>query len=69
MLRGICQDHPFADGNKRTAFATTDAFLIRNGSGVRATSQETIDFMLAVAQDQIDLEGIEEWLVRHRPKH
>jgi death on curing protein len=31
LLLGIARNHPFAQGNKRTAFAAADAFLFLNG--------------------------------------
>lgn len=65
LLRGLCQDHPFADGNKRTAFAATAALLAWNGHPVHAAPDATVDFMLAVAQDQFDVDAIADWLRRH----
>ena len=61
LVRGIAQDHPFADGNKRTAFAVADAFLRRNGHGLAATPEEAVAFMLAVARGEFDLEGMADW--------
>ena len=34
-------NHPFVDGNKRTAFYTTDAFLRMNGRFIDCDNQET----------------------------
>ncbi len=58
VLRGICQDHPFADGNKRTALLTADTFLRLNGTRLHVTETEATRFILAVAQDQVDIAGI-----------
>lgn len=65
LLRGLCQDHPFADGNKRTAFAATASVLAWNGHPVQAAPDAIVDFMLAVAQDQFDVDAIAGWLRRH----
>jgi death-on-curing protein len=65
LLRGLCEDHPFADGNKRTAFEATDLFLLANGSGVGATADEVHTFMLEVAQGQHDVPSIAAWLRAH----
>jgi len=65
LLRGICQDHPFADGNKRTAFAATHMFLARNGFKIEASPEVVRDFMLAVAQIELELDGIVAWLGRY----
>lgn len=67
LLRGICQDHPFADGNKRTAFAATDAYLVKNGSGIDQRA-DVVSFMLEVAQGRVGLEDIAAWLVRNQTK-
>lgn len=68
LLRGLCQDHPFADGNKRTSFAATALFVALNGHNLIATADETIAFMLAVAQDQVNLDDMADWLDTHLQK-
>ena len=65
LLRGLCQDHPFADGNKRTAYEATDLFLSLNGRQVLASPIEVVAFMLAVAQADVSIDGIAEWLRGH----
>jgi death-on-curing protein len=65
LLRGICQDHPFADGNKRTAFEAADELLARNGTFLEAQPDDVVGFMLAVAQGLLDLHGIAEWIRSH----
>ena len=65
MLRGICQDHPFADGNKRTALAAANMFLRRNGFRIDANAEAVRDFMLAVARIERDVDGILLWLARN----
>lgn len=62
LLRGIAVDHPFADGNKRTAFEAADAFLRLNGSFIRASQRDIVAFMLEVARSEHDLEAIATWL-------
>lgn len=68
LLRGICQDHPFADGNKRTAFGVADAFLKRNGFQLVASPDDIIGFLLAVAQGKSDPAGIAAWIEGHQKK-
>jgi death-on-curing protein len=41
-------NHPFLDGNKRTAFATTYTFLVINGAQLTATARGTQNFVLAL---------------------
>lgn len=45
LWESLAINHAFVDGNKRVAFACTVVFLAANGVGIRATQQETIDFI------------------------
>ena len=61
LLRGIAQDHPFADGNKRTAYEAADSFLGRNGAPVAAEADAVITFMLDVAQGRMGIPAMTAW--------
>lgn len=65
LLRGLCQDHPFEDGNKRTAIVAADTFLRLNGKAISATYVEGEIFIFAVARGELDVESIAEWLRTH----
>lgn len=56
-LFGVAKNHPFVDGNKRTAFAAADLFLYFNGLSVEADQQEVIQLVLMVAAGDIDETG------------
>jgi death-on-curing protein len=56
-LFGLVKNHPFIDGNKRTAFLATDVFLALNGWSIEATQEEIITFVLGVAASEIDEAG------------
>ncbi|MEJ6781335.1 type II toxin-antitoxin system death-on-curing family toxin [Aminobacter sp. Piv2-1] len=56
-LFGIAKNHPFVDGNKRTAFAAADLFLYFNGLSVEAPQEDIIQFVLMVAAGEIDEGG------------
>lgn len=56
-LFGIAKNHPFVDGNKRTAFAAADLFLYFNGLSVEAAQEDIIQFVLMVAAGEIDEPG------------
>ncbi len=45
----LCQNHPFIDGNKRTALACALVFLELNGAGITDLKGRLKDAMLAVA--------------------
>src|SRR6266705_1029148 len=45
LWESLAQNHPFIDGNKRTAFAVTYTFLIVNGARLAADARETYVFI------------------------
>lgn len=55
-LYHICKNHPFMDGNKRTALATSEAFLNVNGFQLNATNKELEVLTLQVASSAISKE-------------
>ncbi|TPK92014.1 type II toxin-antitoxin system death-on-curing family toxin [Mesorhizobium sp. B2-4-17] len=56
-LFGVAKNHPFVDGNKRTAFAAADLFLYFNGLSVEADQEDIIQMVLMVAAGEIDEAG------------
>jgi death on curing protein len=52
----LCRNHPFLDGNKRTALATAIVFLRLNGFDPAADSDEWERLVLDVAASKIDRE-------------
>ena len=48
LWESLSQNHPFVDGNKRTAFAATYVFLAINGLDITATDDEAQDFVLGL---------------------
>ena len=52
-LYGICRNHPFIDGNKRTAADAALTFLDLNGIEIHATEDDLYDLVLAVAEGRI----------------
>jgi death-on-curing protein len=66
---GICRNHPFRDGNKRTAFLTAVIFLGLNGLEFVALEHEVVETMLALAAGELDEEEIAVWFrSRTRPR-
>jgi death-on-curing protein len=62
---GLCQNHGFVDGNKRTAFLTGFVFLYENGYAVVAEQAEVIAAMLSLADHTLDETGYAAWLREH----
>jgi len=53
----IAKNHPFVDGNKRTALAAADLFLVFHGWSLEADGDDLIQFVLLVAAGNIDEVG------------
>ncbi len=58
---GIARNHPFADGNKRTAWVLARLFLALNGRGLTFTSPDAVAMMLTLAAGQIDEDQTAKW--------
>lgn len=61
-LRNIIGDHPFSDGNKRTAVTICGIFLARNGKPLTPNPIELEDFTLRVATEHLTIDEISGWL-------
>lgn len=62
LVRGLVQDHPFVDGNKRTAFQVLRTVLDENGYHLIASREEAREMLLAVARGEHDLSEIGRWI-------
>jgi death-on-curing protein len=62
---GIARNHPFIDGNKRTAFVAVELFLVLNGHALLADDAACVITMLAVADGSLDEAGFSGWLRAH----
>jgi len=62
---GIARNHPFIDGNKRTAFASVETFLQLNGRRLRAPDEACILQMLLLAAGEIDEVAYANWIRAH----
>ena len=61
---GIAKDHPFVDGNKRTAFKVMYVFLGLNGVTMTAEEPEVVSCVEALAACDLDEDGLTRWLRR-----
>lgn len=62
IIRCIIADHPFVDGNKRTAMLAGLTLLELNGFHFTAQSGEIEDFAVLIATDKLDVPAITKWL-------
>ena len=58
----IARNHPFRDGNERTAFVDMALFLELNGQSFEANDAESVVVMLGVADGTIDETTLAAWL-------
>jgi death-on-curing protein len=59
---GIAKNHPFLDGNKRTALVVAISFLNLNGYDFDAPPAETYATFLGVADGTVPEETLAEWI-------
>lgn len=57
-LYHIAKNHPFIDGNKRTAFAVTETFLGFNGYQLQLDNEAAYQLVIQVAQGDLTKEGL-----------
>jgi len=57
-LYHIAMNHPFIDGNKRTAFAVMDTFLRLNGCALNLTDDRAYDLVMRVARGTMTKEEL-----------
>jgi death-on-curing protein len=62
---GLCQNHGFVDGNKRTSFVTGALFLRLNGYQLNAEQAAVVAAMICLAEHTIDEAGYAQWLRDH----
>lgn len=62
---GIARNHPFLDGNKRTAFVCTELFLALNGFALLAEDASCVSTMLALAGGELPETELAAWLRTH----
>ncbi len=62
---GIARNHPFVDGNKRTAAVVSETFLILNGYSLMASDAELVVAFLALAAGELSEEELADWFRAH----
>jgi death on curing protein len=62
---GIARNHPFTDGNKRTAALTALLFLIDNGVEFSITEPELVVMVLALAAGELAEDQVAAWFRDH----
>ncbi len=68
LMHSIIKNHPFVDGNKRTAISTASIFLIRNNYTLTASNKELERFTMKAASENLELQEIAKWFKKHSKK-
>ena len=66
LWESLSQNHPFVDGNKRTAFAATFTFLAINGVTLTADADEAWTFLSRLYdRSEFAFDSLDAWLREH----
>ena len=61
----LCMNHPFIDGNKRTALATAEVFLILNELQLTADNEALHKLTMGVAASRVSKDEVIEFFAEH----
>ena len=59
---GLARNHPFVDGNKRTAAVACEVFIVLNGGTLQAEDHELYPQYLGLAEGSLDESAFADWL-------
>ncbi|MBY0612693.1 MAG: type II toxin-antitoxin system death-on-curing family toxin [Beijerinckiaceae bacterium] len=62
---GIARNHPFIDGNKRTAFVAMELFLLDHGWLLTAEDGDAVLTFLALASGELEEDRLADWIEHH----
>lgn len=62
---GIARNHPFVDGNKRTAAVVSETFLMLNGYELTASDAEVVVAFVALAAGELTEAELTDWFRQH----
>jgi len=67
LAYGLARNHPFVDGNKRTAFVSCRVFLALNDAELVAEADEKYLTFLALGEGRLSVAQLAQWLREHIP--
>ena len=69
LAYGLARNHPFVDGNKRTAIVCCEVFIELNGASLEVGDAELFPLVLELAEGHLGVEQFAAWLRAHlRPQ-
>lgn len=61
---GLAKNHPFVDGNKRTALIALETFLLLNGFQLTASDADCVVNILRLAAGEVEESDLAAWIRR-----
>ena len=68
ILESIVINHPFIDGNKRTAYTLMRLILLENGLDIEASQQSKYELVISASTGEFRFEEIKNWIQSHLEK-
>jgi death-on-curing protein len=68
LMESLSRNHPFIDGNKRTAITSAGVFLGLNGHNLKAAQKELERFTLSLATGEASFDSAVAWFRKHAPR-
>lgn len=65
LMEALIKNHPFIDGNKRTAITSPGIFLRMNNYSLEATQEELEQFTIHMATGNISFHNAMKWFKKH----
>ncbi len=65
LMESLARNHPFVDGNKRTAITSAGIFLTLNGFALGCSSKELERFTIAVSTGSVSFEYAVAWFNKY----
>ena len=68
LLHSLVMNHPFVDGNKRTAFVSVARFLAINNVLMTSDKEKVIQLILKIEKEKLSIKDISLWLQENSKK-
>lgn len=68
LLHSLILNHPFKDGNKRTAYISTIRLLSINGYTLTANNKSLITYLLKIEKEKLTIKETTHWIKNHSNK-
>ncbi len=65
IFESIISNHPFVDGNKRTAYVLMRLILLENQLDITTEQDEKFDFVIKAAKSELTFDQISKWIKDH----